>query len=306
MAGYRVQVLEKSRGVGGRISTRRDGELRFDHGAPFAFAPDENIARGLRVLEQCDVLSRDGDAWVGTPTMNALPRCFASGVLVRTECTAHALTRTSSGWRVKLTDDDNVDADIVVLAIPAPQAVAILRRSEPAIVAATASIHEPLSHVTMSPCWSLMFAIDADITAQSLAAFGDDGLHVYSQHTRPGRGAQHAWVAHASSAWSAAHLEDNATSIESRVASAITEAHGAVIPTTLRAHRWRYANVQRGLHAPFLWSAEHDIGACGDWAGMTAAANDAMNDSRYGIARAYLSATALGEAIKPMAIESHL
>ena len=34
-AGYRVAVLEKARGVGGRMATRRIGEAVCDHGAQY-------------------------------------------------------------------------------------------------------------------------------------------------------------------------------------------------------------------------------------------------------------------------------
>lgn len=297
LAGYRVHVLEKSRGVGGRISTRREGDLRFDHGAPFVFAPTDAFASSCQALERDDVLARDGDAWIGTPSMNALPRWLASAVTVRTECTAHALARTATGWRVRLADDRHVDADIVVLAIPAPQAIELLRRSAPDVVAATTSVLEPLAQVTMSPCWSVMFALDTDVALGALPAFGDDGLRLYPQHTRPGRSAHSAWVAQASSAWSDAHLEDEAATIEARMASAIAVAHDGVVPTVLRAHRWRYAHALRGLDAQCLWSAEHGIGACGDWAGMNTAADNAINRGQYGIARAHASASALGTAV---------
>jgi predicted NAD/FAD-dependent oxidoreductase len=299
LAGHRVQVLEKSRGIGGRISTRREGELRFDHGAPFVYAPNALIAGALRGLESDNVLVRSGDAWIGTPSMNALPRWFANEVTVHGECTAHALLRTEAGWRVVLTDEREFDADVVLFAIPAPQAVALLQRSAPDVVALTASVHGPLARVTMSPCWSIMCALDDAVDLVALPLFGDDGLRLYAQHTRPGRSTHHAWVAHASSAWSTQHLEDDASAVEARMASAIADAHRGVVPTFLRAHRWRFANVLRGLDAPFLWDAETGIGACGDWARMSDASGDEMNDSRYGILRAYESASALGQAIRP-------
>jgi predicted NAD/FAD-dependent oxidoreductase len=35
-AGFRITVFDKGRGVGGRTSTRRESDWRFDHGAPRA------------------------------------------------------------------------------------------------------------------------------------------------------------------------------------------------------------------------------------------------------------------------------
>ena len=42
-AGWRVTVLDKGRGVGGRMATRRTGGARFDHGAQFFTVRDERF-----------------------------------------------------------------------------------------------------------------------------------------------------------------------------------------------------------------------------------------------------------------------
>jgi predicted NAD/FAD-dependent oxidoreductase len=308
-AGHRVRLLEKSRGVGGRISTRREGNLRFDHGAPFLSAPLPLAAATWRALEADGVVARDGNRWIGTPAMNAMPRWLASALSIRYECTAHSIVTTSAGWRVRLghVGDDEADvdtgpdADVVVLAIPAPQAVALLTRSASNDSGMTASVtqnlRDSLSHVTMSPCWSIMFAFDHEVTFDALPAFGDDGLSLYPQHTRFARSTQCAWVAHASPAWSAAHLDADASEIEARVSAAIEVALPGTQPSFVRAHRWRFANVMRGLDAQFLWNAEHRIGACGDWGGMDATLDGTSGSERSGVAHAVASGTALGDAI---------
>ena len=42
--GWTVAVLDKSRGVGGRMTTRRVGEGTFDHGAQFFTVRDNRFA----------------------------------------------------------------------------------------------------------------------------------------------------------------------------------------------------------------------------------------------------------------------
>src|ERR671910_2039609 len=42
--GWRVTVLDKGRGVGGRMATRRLGEGNFDHGAQFFTVRDDRFA----------------------------------------------------------------------------------------------------------------------------------------------------------------------------------------------------------------------------------------------------------------------
>jgi predicted NAD/FAD-dependent oxidoreductase len=46
-AGHRVQVYEKARGPGGRVSTRRTERGHFDHGAQYFTARDPDFLRQL-------------------------------------------------------------------------------------------------------------------------------------------------------------------------------------------------------------------------------------------------------------------
>jgi len=42
-AGLHVIIIDKGRGIGGRVATRRADDLRFDHGAPYARAQGPNL-----------------------------------------------------------------------------------------------------------------------------------------------------------------------------------------------------------------------------------------------------------------------
>jgi Predicted NAD/FAD-dependent oxidoreductase len=56
LAGYSVVVVEKSRGVGGRVATRRVHGTRADHGAPY-LEPQGDAVQGLiDVLVDRDIL----------------------------------------------------------------------------------------------------------------------------------------------------------------------------------------------------------------------------------------------------------
>ena len=46
-AGTRVRVFDKARGPGGRMATRRQGDLRFDHGAQYFTVRDPSFRRAL-------------------------------------------------------------------------------------------------------------------------------------------------------------------------------------------------------------------------------------------------------------------
>ena len=50
-AGHKVTLIEKGRGVGGRMSTRRMNGARIDHGAQFFTVRDSRMGEVARTLE---------------------------------------------------------------------------------------------------------------------------------------------------------------------------------------------------------------------------------------------------------------
>ena len=55
-AGVTVTVFEKSRGVGGRTATRREGLWAFDHGAQYATFRDARLAPWVQSWAEAEVL----------------------------------------------------------------------------------------------------------------------------------------------------------------------------------------------------------------------------------------------------------
>lgn len=266
-AGVEPTVFDKSRGLGGRMATRRVDGLQFDHGAQYF------TARGPRfsalVEEWC--AQRTVGEWfdggfVGTPAMTAPVRAMADGLTVVGACAVTALAQGAAGWTV-ITAEGVVDApgngafSAVVLALPAPQVLPL---------AATAGVAFPqLATVRYAPCWALMLAFDPPLSVGWDHLKPDEGpiAWIARNGTKSGRGGgRETLVVHAGPDWSRRNLEVTpdiaAADLEShwRVATGIT-----ATPTFTAAHRWRYALVEETAGAAFLWDATSRLGACGDW-----------------------------------------
>lgn len=293
--GFSVTVLEKGRGVGGRLSHRREGEWRFDHGAQRFTLSDPRTAPFLDSWLHDGVLTTVGDHLTGREGMTALPKHLASAVSVRTGVQVQSVQRTASGWIA--TDQHGVPhaADAMVLAIPAPQAVSLL-----GTVAHDSAVLASLAEVTMAPCWSTMVVFDGPpptrITEQLplgvFSADDDDRLaHCWRESTKPGRPTSEAWVVHSGAAWSAEQLEQAAPDIAAMVAPALRDRlsiAGDVVHAA--SHRWRYARVSHGLRATCLWDEALQLGAAGDFAqDMPRATSD--------VERAWLSGVAMAGRI---------
>lgn len=140
--GYQVLVLDKGRGLGGRMATRRMGGARLDHGAQFmtarqpAFAAiiEEALAAGvLRTWFQHGVQDRDPAGhprYCGLNGMTDLPKYLAREFEVLRSHRVCALRREGSHWQAQVAEGGIFEAEHLVLTAPLPQALELLATSE--------------------------------------------------------------------------------------------------------------------------------------------------------------------------------
>lgn len=129
-AGHDVSVFEKSRGVGGRIATRRADGAVFDHGSRVVAAPAGSALRLL--IDRLDPADRvdlmEGVAFTSGATR--LAKLMAEGLAVHLGVRLAALRAASGG--LELGDEQGNThgiAQAVVVTAPAPQAADLLDRS---------------------------------------------------------------------------------------------------------------------------------------------------------------------------------
>lgn len=260
-AGLSPVVLDKGRGIGGRVATRRVGDLQFDHGAQFVNAKGAGFAAALGGLPVAGW--RDGTGRthsVGVPGMSAIPRGLGEGLDIRQGVQVTRLQQDGDGWLVQA-EGASLRATRVVVTVPAPQVGGLLGAEHPLVPA--------LAPVRLAPCLTLMAAVAAQppfITRQD----PDDPLSWIAQDSsKPGRLQRAAtqWVAQAGEAFSLAHLEKTPEEIAALMLPLLCDRLG-VSPdrvTHATAHRWRYARVTHALGQPFLRSADGTLYLGGDW-----------------------------------------
>ena len=265
-SGAEVTLFEKSRGVGGRMATRRIDDLQFDHGAQYFTATGEAFNALLEEWRTAGHVTEwfDG-AYVGTPRMTAPARAIAEGCQIVSGCQVTALQRDRDGWSMHGADGliettGNGAFCAVILAVPAPQAVPLI---------AAAGAHLPgLEAVRYAPCWALMlaFAEPVGTRADRIRPHDDVIAWIARDSAKPGRRNAETFVIHASPDWSRAHLEWPADEVASALLARFREiVGGSAEPSFSAAHRWRYALVEQAAGSAFLWDGRARIGACEDW-----------------------------------------
>lgn len=178
VAGYQVCVLDKSRGLGGRMATRRiTGPVRVDHGARY-WQPKTKVMDALtqelltaKVLEpwpvsayelrnggQLVALEDVGTVYAAPKGMSAIARHLAHDFHPDDSLLNHykatSLERYDQGWRIGCEENKIVMAKKVAIAIPAPQAADLLTTCDPIDLADTALTS--LEAVEYDPCLTVL------------------------------------------------------------------------------------------------------------------------------------------------------
>jgi predicted NAD/FAD-dependent oxidoreductase len=292
--GLDVTVFDKSKGLGGRMATRRERwidaaglahEEAFDHGCGqfrvtrprFRVVVERAIKLGFATHWRQDVYApfpapRYRHVVVPTPDMPALCRHLLTGVALRLEHAVTGLQRLpGGGWWLRVASDGaeaHVEGpfDHVVIALPPAQAAPLLSPH-------CADWARELSSVRATPCWTLMAASD-DVDWPWDSALLENGelARIARNDRKPGRTAPHdvvPWVAQATPAWSIAHLNADPAEVIEVLSAALARKLSSVHPVGWHhrsVHRWRYARIGRvgNGRSRCLWDDALGLGVCGD------------------------------------------
>ncbi|MDJ0922827.1 MAG: FAD-dependent oxidoreductase [Henriciella sp.] len=282
-AGREVELFDKGRGPGGRMSTRRAetdlGQVAFDHGAQYFTARDpefaalvsEMVQAGAVAEWQADLVEidaqgdvrpmRDERRFVGVPGMNGIIRAMAAPLSVQWAKRLVNTSREEGGWRLVFEDGEvRGGFDQLLFAVPAEQAVDLFQTLHPPFASDAAQ-------AVSDPCWALMLAFEERVdTAWDGGRFEVGAISWAARNSsKPGRSPIETWTLHASPEWSKQHLEADPQEVVSPLLAAFGEHARFAPPIHAAAHRWRYAQITRSAQSDSAWNADLQLGMCGDW-----------------------------------------
>jgi renalase len=246
-AGVRVRVLDKGRGVGGRLATRRIGAARLDHGAQFftvrgdAFRSvvDDACAAGV-VQEWCRGFGEvDGyPRYRGTEGMAGFAKWLAAGLDVQTG--------------VRVADLAEHPADAYVLTAPIPQSLAVLawsaRLPEP-------DLADRLGSFTYNATLALLVVVDGDPRLPEPGAVQqpDDPLFTFIADNRvKGVSSQHAVTFHVANSASRERWSSPDAEVRAALLAEAAPWLGGAPVVEAQLVRWRYAGPTTPWPAPFV------------------------------------------------------
>jgi predicted NAD/FAD-dependent oxidoreductase len=302
-SGLRVVVVEKSRGLGGRMATRRLGGAVCDHGAQFftvrgrAFGTLVGEAHEAGAVERwCDGFARStakgggmlpaGDGhprWRGTGGMTGLPKHVASALdparcSIRTAVTATALEVEASGVVVQVEDGERIRAAAAILACPVPQSLALMGAGGPTAPGGgrlDAAALKTLAAIDYDPCFALMLVLErpSRVPPPGGIQFEAEGpangpIAWLADNQQKGISPLPALTIHATAAFSREHFDAPPDDVTARLlASAAPWIDGSpeAIVVERSLHRWRFAQPKTIVPEPLVAAcAAPPIVCCGD------------------------------------------
>jgi len=303
LAGCSAVVLEKSRGVGGRMATRRLGQAICDHGAQFftvrgrafgGIVAEAHDAEAVR--EWCDGFSRatangsgmlpPGDGhprWRGTAGMTDLPKHLArvlDGSRASLRCNVKVASVGARDGRALLVLDDGgeIEAAGAILTSPVPQSLDLMAAGgmmAPAATALDPDALRKLSAIAYDPCFALMLVLarPSRVPPPGGIQFEAEGpangpIAWIADNHQKGISPVPALSIHATAAFSRQHFDSPPDDVTALLVAAATPwldgpPETAIVERSLQ--RWKFSHPTVIVSEPLVAASTNPpIACCGD------------------------------------------
>lgn len=307
-AGYKVVVIEKSRGVGGRMATRRLYGTFADHGACYLSPKSDRFRQFVDRLTEKGILHQWLDAvyemaaagnlpspasedriprYAASDGMTAIAKFLATNLHVQLNQKAIAIELTDNQWKVisestsKELEGNRTElfANTIIIAIPSPQAVALLHSLSPTIL--SPDYISQIESVYFSPCLSAIAGYSANhyqdwltehLDMRAIAFPNDPYLSWIGLDSSKRRNpTQPVFVIQSTANFATDYLE--AADLQPAALKLFEQAGKRLAPwmanpAWFQIHRWRYAFAQTPLTDTFLAAnTPLPLICAGDWCG---------------------------------------
>lgn len=287
--GFKVLVLDKSKGIGGRLATRRLNNISIDHGLPYLSKQGELSEKLIKQLCEQNILQ----LWEGKvyelksdhSVINSVPinRYFApEGITsvakylgkdleIKRQAKVTKISKDiDNNWLLNLENSpEQIKTKYVVCAIPAPQALILIENSHNLNL--SPELIQDLTSVTFHPRLAVMAGYSTKYQLpkwQAIRINNEDLMFVILDSSKRNNinNNESVFVFHSSAEFAHNYLDsDNLDLPAEKMLNLSTELLNFPFnkPNWYQIHRWRYATVKNGLDQGYL--RENNLLFCGDW-----------------------------------------
>ena len=266
--GHEVIVLDKGRGVGGRMSTRTINEAKADHGAQYFSVKTLEFQQLISQLQSENIVSewkipqRENVRYVGGKGMNTIPKKLAQNLNV----VLNEKVILISDNEVKTESGNTYSFDNLIVTIPIPQITDLLNQSQIKISSQDQAVFESIHY---DPCIAVMAVLNhpTDILGGGIILENQPVAWI-ADNFQKGITTVPTATLHASASYSAKHFENDFQNVAKDMLSSVNQ---YVIPDNIQSfqvHRWKFSNAVKRHYKPFYQLENQNIFLGGDGFGF--------------------------------------
>jgi len=269
--GLDVTVLDKGRGIGGRLATRRltySAEIEgvFDYGAQYFTVSDREfqvwvdqwLAEGV-ITEWSQGFFQESDSFKsshktcyrGTKSNRSLAQYLAQSLTVHTNTPVTQLSWQDDHWQVQTQTGEIFQSDRLILTPPVPQSLTLLDNSG---IALTPDIRQKLEKVAYYPCITMLALLEKPSQIPAPGGLWGSGnpLGWIASNDQKGISARgYAVTLQAEPEFSQDYWDKENEAIAQELLKAAAPWLGSTV-LDYQIHRWRYSQVSVSYGEPCL------------------------------------------------------
>lgn len=248
--GLTTAVVDKGRGVGGRLAARRIGEAVFDHGAQFFTARTEQFQALVAQWIEAGVAEQwyqsypgqpDGHPrYRGTPNMVSIAKYLAVNQTTIQSTKVEKLSYDNSYWTVQLDNGNRIVAKSLVATCPVPQTLDLLKQST---IKLSSAITKRLRKIQYESCIAVMAVLDGPTKLEypGALALEQGPIAWISDNHKKGASPVPAITIHASGEYSASHFNYDRLAVGKELIENARPLFGNANVLDFQVHGWLYS-----------------------------------------------------------------
>jgi predicted NAD/FAD-dependent oxidoreductase len=270
-----VTILDKGRGIGGRLATRRleasgVGVGVFDYGAQYCTAQTPIFQEVIGTWENHHVtkiwshgfrtangrLKQNGvPRYIGTDGMRGIAKYLAHTLDVRTSTRVTSLQWLGKRWGVMTEAGTLYESDIVGLTAPVPQSLELLKYS---LLPLPCNVAERLEKIYYQPCIAMLVLLKQPSQIPEPGGMWLSGGPIawISDNWKKGISSEgYAVTIHTGSEFSQQQWDESDDAVAEKIIQASAPWLGGDV-ARYHIHRWRYSQAVQGFGEPYAYFEE--------------------------------------------------
>jgi len=266
--GHEVTVLDKGRGVGGRMSTRTIQNARVDHGAQYFSVKTPEFQTLISELQSDNITAewylaqRENVRYIGAKGMNTIPKKMASLLQVFVNEKVILIENST----VKTESGNIYPFDNLLITMPIPQIIDLFKNSKMIFSEKDKSV---LREIEYQPCIAVMAVLkEPTIIVSGGIILENQSVSWIADNFQKGITEIPTVTIHASSAYSAKRFDDDLREVEKDLLVSVNQYVNSENIVSSQTHRWRFSNATKRYEAHFYQIENQAIYLAGDGFGM--------------------------------------